>query len=94
MGGGELFSYYFARLRSRNYVNRSFHLLIRNKADANSPVRRELAICGGPLGIGMESKPELCQDFQSYLKSFSLGISKRHETTGNCDILKSSASSF
>lgn len=49
-------------------MNLSFPLLIRNKADANSPVRPELAICGGPLGIGMESKSELCQDFPSSLK--------------------------
>ena len=56
MEGEELLSCYFARFRSRSYEDLSFLLLITNKADADSPVRPELAICGDPSGMGMESK--------------------------------------
>lgn len=41
--------------RSRSYEDLSFPLLIRKKADTNSPVRLELATYGGPVGMGVES---------------------------------------
>lgn len=69
-GEGELFSYYFARFRSRSYEDLSFSLLIWNKADAKSPVRPELAPCGGHLGMGMESKAWILSGFSILSKVF------------------------
>lgn len=64
----ELFSYYFMRYRSRSQEDLAFTWLIRSKANANSLVRPQLSICGGPLG--MESKASVVSGVSILFKVF------------------------